>query len=345
MAQKQTQVQIQTRIRMLDDVFHIAIIALERLETYLLQKKGQQALAVTAVGTERDLHDDVATPPDEERIFAEMQLQCTTLWFQTKTDDDEYLKKTVKYFVEDLFAWYGGRQNLPFDEVEMFFVPLMGALSRQITAVTDITATVKKYVTDRIKSIDDLNAEEKETAVYEGFMAYLKGQDKMQERKEQFELEKDAFELTAHKRGTLQEGYNRLSLAMKELYPDDVLPAKFLEKVVYDYLSELLLNQTPDENLQTKRLPERGAQETVQEVSDNTLKNENTERLPETTTQETVKEVSAEMPKPTLTEVSEETVEEVGKETAVEKKTEVAEKEKTSLTDSIRKIFKRDEQH
>lgn len=76
---------------------------------------------VTAIGTNRDKHDDVANPPTEESILAEMQLQCSTLWFQTKTDEDERLQKTIKYFIEDLFSWYGGRKDIPFDEVEMFF--------------------------------------------------------------------------------------------------------------------------------------------------------------------------------------------------------------------------------
>lgn len=238
MSQQQTQIQIQSRIRMLDDVFHNVIISLERLEGFLINKSSEQQnfIAITAIGTDRDKHDDVANPPNEESMLAEMQLQCSALWFQTNTDEDERLQKTVGYFVEDLFSWYAGRKNMPFDEVEMFFVPLVGSLSRQIQSVADVMTIVNKYVTDKIRSINEYSEEEKAKAVEEGFLAWIKGQAEVEERKAQYELDGDNFELTHHQRGTMLVGYQRLQQAMQVLYPEDDLPGKLLESVASVYL-------------------------------------------------------------------------------------------------------------
>lgn len=248
MSQQQVTIQIQTRVRMLDDVFHNTIIALERLEGFLINKASdkQNFITVTAIGTDRDKHDDVANPPNEESMLGEMQLQCSSLWFQTKTDGDERLQKTVGYFVEDLFSWYGGRKNMPFDEVEMFFVPLVGALSRQIQSVADVMTIVNKYVTDKIRSIDEYSDEEKAQAVEEGFLAWIKGQAEMEERKAKYAIEGDSFELTNHQRGTMLDGYQRLQQAMQELYPEDELPSKLLEHIVTNYLPKLDVSTETD---------------------------------------------------------------------------------------------------
>lgn len=252
MNKQQLTIQIQTRVRMLDDVFHNAIIALERLEGFLINKASdkQNSITVTAVGTDRDKHDDVVNPPNEELMLSEMQLQCSALWFQTKTDGDERLQKTIGYFVEDLFSWYGGRKNIPFDEVEMFFVPLVGALSRQVQSVADVIAIVNKYVTDKIRSIDEYSDEDKAQAVEEGFLAWIKGQAEIEERKAKYEIEGDNFYLTNHKRSTALDGYQRLQQAMKELYPEDELPSKLLENIVVTYLSKSNIeneSKTPDD--------------------------------------------------------------------------------------------------
>ena len=58
---KQTQTNVQVRKKGLDDVFHRAIIALERLEVFLMMansNQGQVNIAQTAIKTSRDLHDD-----------------------------------------------------------------------------------------------------------------------------------------------------------------------------------------------------------------------------------------------------------------------------------------------
>ena len=58
---KQTQTNVQVRKKGLDDVFHRAIIALERLEVFLMMANSNQEqvnITQTGIKTSRDLHDD-----------------------------------------------------------------------------------------------------------------------------------------------------------------------------------------------------------------------------------------------------------------------------------------------
>lgn len=128
---------------------------------------------------------------------------------------------------------------MPFDEVEMFFVPLVGALSRQIQSVADVMTIVNKYVTDKIRSIDEYSDEEKAQAVEEGFLAWIKGQAEMEERKAKYAIEADNFELSNHQRGTALDGYQRLQQAMQELYPKDETPtlAMSATKIILDHFT------------------------------------------------------------------------------------------------------------
>ena len=64
---EQTQTQWKIKLKMLDDVFHRMIIALERLESFLeYNRNGDDAakLSVTGMHSSRDLHDDQKNPPD-----------------------------------------------------------------------------------------------------------------------------------------------------------------------------------------------------------------------------------------------------------------------------------------
>ncbi len=65
----QTQEQLQMQMKGLDDVFHNVIVALERLERYLTT---ENSIEITAIGTDRDLHDDeknVIMDPMSRTIF------------------------------------------------------------------------------------------------------------------------------------------------------------------------------------------------------------------------------------------------------------------------------------
>ena len=242
---EQVQERINVRMRNLDDVFHNMIIALERLESFLIIKSKSDASKVkqTAVKSARDLHDDAKNPPNEESVFGEVQLQCSTLWFQTQMDDPKLFKKSMEFFFSDLLEWYGGREQLPYDEVEMFVLPIITALSHQAESVIDIMATTDKYV-KKLRRMEDLSEKEKERAVEEGFNAYIRGQHYAGEQLQKFIESGAEVVLTSRKRGTAIDGYKRLIDAMIKLY-DDAMPAKIVRKTVETYLPAIV-EQTPD---------------------------------------------------------------------------------------------------
>ena len=131
----------QARMKAMDNVFHRMIIALERLERFLeIERKGTAAIELQATGihTSRDLHDDVANPPNRELVLGEVLLDCLALYSQTKLDDEDLFKQTMQYFMPDLLKWYGGRgNNMPYDEVEKYVLPIIIALSRQVEVKPD----------------------------------------------------------------------------------------------------------------------------------------------------------------------------------------------------------------
>ena len=233
----------------LDDVFHRTIIALERLETFLeIEKNGAapKAFVQTAAKTNRDMHDDQQMPPERETLLAEVQLQCSALYFQTMFDDKQLFNKTMQYFLNDLLEWYGGRDEATeFNEVEMYSLPIFVSLSRQINSVTDIMATVEKYVV-KLRKMSDYSEEEKEKAVMDGFTAFMRAEHRVHEEMHEFEESGAEVQLTAHRRGTALDGYKRLLVAMIRLY-DETTPAKVLYKTVATYLPELAA-QCPDIN-------------------------------------------------------------------------------------------------
>lgn len=235
----QTQTKLQVRKKGLDDVFHRTIIALERLEIFLMLTNGNENNTVqTAIKTSRDLHDDEKNPPTHESFMAEIQLQASSLFFQTEFDDKEVFTKTVEYFLKDLLEWYGGRhQDIPYDEVEKFFIPIMVSLNRQATTVVDIMQAVSDYVGE-IKSIESLTIEEKEKAVMEGFKAFMLADHKTKEENKAFEESGEEVVFTSHKRGEAIDGYKRLFLAFTEIY-DTPNSAKLLVTVVNNYLPEI----------------------------------------------------------------------------------------------------------
>ncbi len=240
---KQIREQIQVRLKMLDDVFHNAIISLERLESYLVNEDLKSSLSITAINSERDKHDDESNPPTKKMLYAELQLQCSALYFQTKFDDIELFEKTVKYFLEDLISWYGGRdENIPFDDVDKFFLPLVSSLSRNITSVTEIMQTVKEFVCDIDNDIKQFNDEEKEEAVLNGFKAFIRAQESVEQSNKKFIDDGNEVVLTIHKRGDLIKGFERLKNAFIHLY-DSSVPLQFFLNTINKYLTHIEFNQ------------------------------------------------------------------------------------------------------
>ncbi|MET3536721.1 hypothetical protein [Chryseobacterium limigenitum] len=233
------QQQIQIRLKAFDDVFHNVIITLERLERFLLAEELYEGLDITAVRSERDFHDDEKNPPTIKLLYGETQLQCSALFYQTKFDDEELFHKTVSYFLKDLLMWYGGRkENIPYDDVDRFFIPVVSALDRQVHDVRQVMQTVHKYVRDIENDISQFSEEEKEKSVHEGFGAWLRAQDIVEKHYAAFMEKGDDVVFTVHQRGTVEEGLQRLYNAFIEIYTEKT-PLLFLESTRKKYLWDI----------------------------------------------------------------------------------------------------------
>jgi hypothetical protein len=209
----QEQIRLQTQIKALDDVFHNVIIALERLERFVDYNNTQQAGVATAIGSDRDLHDDVRNPPSVTSMHLEMQTQCLALFFQTKFDktDDRY-RRLLRYFIGDLLSWYGGREGRQEpNDVEKYSLPILAALDRFAKTPIDISTIIKQHIID-IEGLSSRPDDEKEQGITDGFRALILAQDIVDRRMKAFlSLSQDAeVECTAHVRGTKEAGLSRL---------------------------------------------------------------------------------------------------------------------------------------
>ncbi len=229
---KQEQIQIQQRLRSLDDVFHRTIITLERLEVYLLNEK--EKLPTTAIGTERDQHDDKKNVPTHNTLMSETQLQLSALYFQTKFDDKDLFEKSVKYFLKDLLEWYGGRINLSeYNAVDAYVLPIIVSLSRQIDGVADIMEVVRKYVAV-LPTMADYTDEQKASAIKNGIESIILMQENMKNRP----APEEPVSFTVHKRGNAVDGYKRVMNAMLEMYSEE-MPAMVIYKTIKNFLPEV----------------------------------------------------------------------------------------------------------
>lgn len=252
--QEQGRINKQKQLKDIDDVFHNVIIALERLENFLeIHRSGESAakLATTGIHSARDRHDDQNIRPNLELVLSEVQVQCSTLFFQTKFDDDEFFKQTMKYFMTDLLEWYGGRckelvgKEIPYDEVERYVLPILVSLSRQIDSVVEIMKVCDEYVV-KLRRIEDFSDEEKRKAVEEGFAAFLKARHLVGEETQAFLASGAEVELSVHRRGSASAGYERLIDAMLSIY-DTTTPAKKVRDTFTAYVEGL--PEFPDDML------------------------------------------------------------------------------------------------
>ncbi|MDR1221366.1 MAG: hypothetical protein LBL07_00615 [Tannerella sp.] len=235
---QQRQIQLQAKMKMLDDVFHHTIVSLERLELFLEAEKGAtENLKYTALKTNRDRHDDYQRPPTKDSFYGEIQLQCSALLFQTAFDDKETFEKVVKYFLQDLLEWYGGRnESIQPNDVEKFFVPVAVVISRQIESVLEVTKAVTEYVCD-IRRIDSMTDAEKEAAVKAGIDAFIKAGPIVHVDMQTFLDKNEEVKLTVHQRGTMEEGVVRLYKSFETLY-NDKAPSLLLYKLLNQYFPE-----------------------------------------------------------------------------------------------------------
>lgn len=232
---QQTQIQLQVRMKMLDDVFHRTLIALERLELYLeSERNNAESVVTTALKTGRDMHDDYQRPPTKESFYAEVDLQCQSLFFQTSFDDKETFDNVVRYFLKDLFAWYGGRKEaIESNDVEKFFIPLAVVLSRQIGKVSELTKVINEYVYTA-EDIENKSDSEKEESIKSGFEGWLKGSHQFEVEMSDFLSKGEEVQLTSHNRGEFNDGIKRLYKSFESLYSDKA-PSMLLYKLVEAY--------------------------------------------------------------------------------------------------------------
>jgi hypothetical protein len=231
-------------MKMTDDVFHGVIIALERLERFLLLENESKP-EITAISTERDLHDDKKNPPTKKLLYMELQLQCSALYYQTRYDDPVLFDKTIYYFLSDLLMWYGGRsQELIFDDVDRFFIPIVSALSRQINDVSQLEQTVQKYVQFKSDQSTTFSQDEKRKAVMQGFEAFLKAGEIVQQRTKSFIESGVEVAFTVHQRGSTQDGLDRLYLCFLNLFEENT-PVLFLDRTRKKYLADLVYDPLP----------------------------------------------------------------------------------------------------
>lgn len=228
-----------------DNAFHRVIICLERLEMYLEieRLKGEKPnLRHTAIGSDRDLHDDVNNKPSLESYFGELQGQCMTLSIQASSAsnylENEEMENTTKFFYKDLLEWYGARaDSIPYNEVEASIVPIMLSLNHQSKA-KNIDEAFEKYVA-KTMSMSDLTDEEQREAIEDAMKQIMRQNEHINDYVQKLEELGDLEILfTTHGRGNAVDGYKRLFDALINLY-DEVVPAKVFVHSIKTYLPEV----------------------------------------------------------------------------------------------------------
>jgi len=207
---KQQQEQLQLQLKGLDDVFHNTLIALERLEYYLDGENYKK----TAIGTDRDLHDDNKNEITLELLHGEMNTQCLALFFQTKFDKtDPKFKEILRHFIGDLLSWYGGREDFKkANDVEKYALPILASLDRFVDSAPKISAIIREYIID-LDDLSVLSEEEKQQAVQDGFEAFIRGQNIVEQRIKVFieeQNDKSEVEFTSHERASKESGFRHL---------------------------------------------------------------------------------------------------------------------------------------
>lgn len=240
----QEQVQLQMQLKGLDDVFHNTLTGLERLEYHLDGKNSK----ITAMGTDRDLHDDEKNPITLATLHGEMTTQCLALYFQTKFDKtDPKFVEVRRHFIGDLLRWYGGREDLEGNDVEKYALAILAALDRFVDSAPQISAVIKEYIVD-LDDLTNLTEEGKESAVQDGFEAYIRGQNVVEQRMKVFleeQKDKSELEFTSHERASKESGFRHLVSYYIECF-DSKEPVQLLINTVlgvYPELTEMSNNQ------------------------------------------------------------------------------------------------------
>ena len=230
--QKKGVVVLQEVLQDENDVFDILIIALEKLESVLLQEK-DIVLNKTAMGSDRDLSNVIRSL---DGSFKQVKLQCVALNNCSSYDDKEIFKAAAKMFMQNLLEWYAGRAELNFfDEVDATVIPILEALvdSDPDKILSDFGTYVYKPSNDSEETFD-----EKYHKVKSGFDAWIKAQHYFGQIQSQ-EQPVEKQQIFSHKRGEAVDGYIRVMKALTTMNTTSA-PAKLLLQMVNEYLPEIV---------------------------------------------------------------------------------------------------------
>lgn len=230
--QKKGVVVLQELLQDENDVFDILIIALEKLESVLLQEK-DIVLNKTAMGSDRDLSNVIRSL---DGSFNQVKLQCVALNNCSSYDDKEIFNMAANMFMQNLLEWYAGRAELNFfDEVDATVIPILESL---VDSDPDkILSDFGKYVYKPSNDSEE-NFDEKYHKVKSGFDAWIKAQHYFGQIQSQ-EQPAEKQQIFAHKRGEAVDGYIRVMKALTTMNTTSA-PAKLLLQMVNDYLPEIV---------------------------------------------------------------------------------------------------------
>lgn len=227
---------IQEQLKLVDDVFHPLVIALERYEAFLEKHRTgvESTLSQVATHTDGDVSDySPETVNNGDFLHRQLRVECITLHNQTWFDEDSIAKVSNRYFLEDLLEWYGGREdNIPYNEIDAFGYPIICSICQIVPTPAEIRTIIETYIKELPKIEPDQNDIEKALAYY------IKAEHDVHEKMHQQKDNNSEFIIRHHKRGSMKDGYERLFLAFISLFKDDV-PAKTLCRAIRDFLPEL----------------------------------------------------------------------------------------------------------
>lgn len=228
-----------------NDVFHMAIIALERLEQCLNnESKVSRLLVTTAIGTNGDYHTEETNKRDKKGWIEEILLHCQTIYLNSDYDDKDIFDAGAKMFIENLLEWYAGRRLLSYyDTVDSCVIPIILALSHQ---KVDFEEIFKKYVCDIFSDDAEVSLEQKFERTKEGFNAYQSAQYIL-EKEQQRENTQPQDTIYSHKRGKALDGYRRIINGLTSSMCETAAPAKLFYKIVAKHLPDIV-NSIPEIN-------------------------------------------------------------------------------------------------
>ena len=265
-----------------NDVFDMTIIALERIETILIEEKGYQ-LVKTSMATERDLHKKQRSISG---AFEELKLQCTSLKMCSSYEDKEIFEMAVGLFMKNILEWYAGREKLDFfDEVDCAIIPILYSLTNR--DLLDVHSVFEKYVYKT--PTNDLSLNDKYEETRSGVEAWILAQDyvsKMQHADRNYGDNDSTNIVFSHKRGELINGYVRIMKALTAMFYISA-PAKMVFNMVKEYLPEVIasvphINEEFIDNFFEKKIQESAESNPGTESAESNPGTESTESNPET---------------------------------------------------------------